>query len=55
MPLQWYMCVNTCFPKAEYFANGCLSKEFGIANWKMKNRTNLSNSNPAQEMIEKLV
>lgn len=55
MPLEWYVCVNTCFPKAEYSANGCLSKEFGIVNWKIKNRINLPNSNLAKEMVEKPV
>ena len=39
MPLELYMCVNTYFPKAEYSANPCLSKEFGAAHCKMKNRT----------------
>ena len=39
MPLEPYMCVNTYFPKAEYSANPCLSKEFEAAHCKMKNRT----------------
>lgn len=47
MPLEPYMCVNTYFPKAEYSANWCLSKEFSVARWKMINRTHLSCSNPA--------
>lgn len=55
MLLNWYVCVNTCFPKAEYSASGCLSKEFGVAHWEMKNRTNSSSSKLAHEIAGKLL
>ena len=64
MPLELYMCVNTYCPKAEYSANPCLSKEFGAAHCKMKNRTSYLAPRslskllillPAQEVARKLI
>lgn len=54
MLLKQYVRVNTCFPKAEYSASGCLWKEFEVARWKMKNRTNSSSSNLAHELTGKM-